>query len=118
MHTSHHIVQLKYTNFIYKLYRNKVGGDGRHAYPVHTEKLIQGLPLWLSDKESACQFRGHGFDPRSRKIPHTVEQLNRCVTTAEPQPWSPCSAIIEAIVMRSPSLQADSSPWVIATARR
>ena len=86
MHTSHHVVQLKYTNFIYKLYRNKVGGDGRHAYPVHTEKLIQGLPLWLSVKEPACQFRGHGFDPRSRKIPQTVEQLNPCVTTAEPEP--------------------------------
>ena len=86
MYTSHHMVQLKYTNFIYKFYCNKVGGDGRNAYLVHTEKLIQGLPQWLSDKESTCQFRGHGFDPRSRKIPHTVEQLNRCVATAESEP--------------------------------
>ena len=27
------------------------------------------LPLWLSDKEFACQCRRHGFDPWVRKIP-------------------------------------------------
>ena len=31
-------------------------------------------PLWwLSDKESACQCRRHGFAPWSGKIPHAVE---------------------------------------------
>ena len=29
-----------------------------------------GLSWWLSGKESTCQCRRHGFDPRSRKIPH------------------------------------------------
>ena len=28
---------------------------------------------WLSDKESACQCRRHGFAPWSGKIPHAVE---------------------------------------------
>ena len=35
-----------------------------------------GFPWWLSSKESACQGRRHGFDPWSRKIPHTSEQLS------------------------------------------
>ena len=28
-----------------------------------------GLPCWSSGYESTCQCRGHGFDPRSRRIP-------------------------------------------------
>ena len=31
-----------------------------------------GLPWWLSGQESACQYKGHGFDPWSRNIPHGV----------------------------------------------
>ena len=31
-------------------------------------KKLSGLPQWLSGKESACQFRRHGFDPWVRKI--------------------------------------------------
>ena len=27
------------------------------------------LPSWISGKESACQCKRHGFDPRVRKIP-------------------------------------------------
>ena len=34
-----------------------------------------GLPWWHSGRESACQYRGHGFEPWSGKIPHAVEQL-------------------------------------------
>ena len=30
---------------------------------------IFGLLRWLNDKESACQFRRHGFDPWIGKIP-------------------------------------------------
>ena len=94
MHTSHHIVQLKYTNFIYKLYRNKVGGDGRHAYPVHTEKLIQGLPLWLSGEESTCQCR---FDPWVRKTPWRKE-------------WQPTPVFLSGKLYGQRSL-AGYSPW-------
>ena len=31
-------------------------------------KHIEGLPRWLSDKESTCQCRRHRFDPWVRKI--------------------------------------------------
>ena len=34
--------------------------------------------------KSACQCRGHGFNPWSGKIPHTAEQLSPCATTTEP----------------------------------
>ena len=44
---------------------------------------ILGLPWWLSSKESACQCRRHGFDPRSRKIPGAVEQLGVCSTATQ-----------------------------------
>ncbi|KAJ8786649.1 hypothetical protein J1605_006138 [Eschrichtius robustus] len=35
--------------------------------PKYSER---GLPWWCSGCESACQCRGHGFDPWSGKIPH------------------------------------------------
>ena len=44
----------------------------------------RGLPQWLSGGESAFQCRRHGFDPRSKVIPHAVEQLNPYPTTVEP----------------------------------
>ena len=43
-----------------------------------------GLPWWCSCQESACQWRGHGFEPWSGKIPHATEQLSLCTTTTEP----------------------------------
>ena len=43
-----------------------------------------GLPWWRSGWESACQCRGHGFEPRSGKIPHAAEQLGPWATAAEP----------------------------------
>ena len=44
---------------------------------------LQGLPWWCSGWESACQCRGHGFEPWSGKIPHAVEQLSPCATATE-----------------------------------
>ena len=43
-------------------------------YPVHMVDVgslpqTQGLPRWLSDKESACQCRRCGFNPWIEKIP-------------------------------------------------
>ena len=46
--------------------------------------LNLGLPSWLSGKESAHQFRGHRFDPRSWRIPRAVGQLSPCATITEP----------------------------------
>ena len=36
-------------------------------------------------KESACQCRGHRFEPWSGRIPHAVERLSPCATTTEPE---------------------------------
>ena len=55
-------------------------------YPEKTiiQKESWGLPWWHSGWESACQCRGHGFEPWSGKIPHATEQLGPWATTAEP----------------------------------
>ncbi|KAJ8790503.1 hypothetical protein J1605_004476 [Eschrichtius robustus] len=53
------------------------------------EKCFPGAPLWVgllwwhSGWESACQCRGHGFEPWSRNIPHAAEQLSPHATTTE-----------------------------------
>ena len=57
--------------------------DEGQAYPSpptqlkkrRTKKSHWGLPWWRSGLESACQCRGHGFEPWSGKIPHAAEQL-------------------------------------------
>ena len=54
-----------------------------------------GLPWGLSGEESSCQRRTHGFDPRSRKIPHITAQLSPGTTTIEPVQWSPGAATSE-----------------------
>ena len=43
-----------------------------------------GLPWWLSDKQTTCQHRRHGFDPWVRNIPHAPGQLSLWATTIEP----------------------------------
>ena len=43
-----------------------------------------GLPWRSSVWKSACQCRGHEFDPWSRKTPHAAEQLSLCTTTTDP----------------------------------
>ena len=60
-------------------------------YIIHTLSILfkvklyfRGLPWWHSGWESACQCRGHGFEPWSGKIPHAAEQLGPCATTTEP----------------------------------
>ena len=42
------------------------------------------LPWCLSDKETTCQCRRHGFDPWPGKMPHAVEHLSPCTTATEP----------------------------------
>ena len=68
------------------------------TYPCpHSKRQQPGLPWWVSDKESACQCRGHGFDPWFRKIPHAEGQS---------QLLSPRAATTEA---RVPVLHSKSS---------
>ena len=61
----------------------------RSSMPISTycrelKTYIQELPWWPSGKESACQCRGHRFDPWSGKIPHALEHESPCTTTIEP----------------------------------
>ena len=44
---------------------------------------VQGLPSWLSGRESTCQCSRHQFDPWSWRIPHAAEQLSPGTTTTE-----------------------------------
>ena len=53
------------------------------------KKSVVGLPWWRSGWESACQCRGHGFEPWSGKIPHAAEQLGPWATIAEPARLEP-----------------------------
>ena len=48
-----------------------------------------GLPQWHSGWESACQCKGHRFEPWSGKIPHAAEQLGPWATTTEPARLEP-----------------------------
>ena len=50
--------------------------------------MHEGLPWWLSSKESTCQCSRHRFDPWGWKIPHATMQLSLC-WAQEPQLWSP-----------------------------
>ena len=45
---------------------------------------LPGLPWWRSGWESACQCRGHRFEPWSGKIPHAAEQRGPWATITEP----------------------------------
>ena len=56
---------------------------GKHLFSLFQKKGT-GLPWWRSGWESACQCRGHGFEPWSGRIPHAAEQLGPWATTTEP----------------------------------
>ena len=56
----------------------------RHVVEIVRNRENPGLPWWSSGKESTCQRRGHGFHPRSRRLPGTAGQLSPCATTTEP----------------------------------
>ena len=69
---------------------------GMRLGPSKVRKRVNvGLPWWRSGWESACQRRGHGFDPSPGKIPHAAEQLSPCATTTEPVLWSPLATTTE-----------------------
>ena len=101
-------------------------GEGR---PKGREEFLCSHFSWASLVaqwlESACQCRGPGFYPWSRKIPHVTEQLSPWATTTEahkPQLLSPhaaatearmpraCALWREATAMRSPRTTMKSSP--------
>ena len=71
------------------------GNQKKTGAAIHVSQKIDfkiktvGLPWWCSGWESACQCRGHGFEPWSWKIPHATEQLGPCTTTTEPAHLEP-----------------------------
>ena len=82
----------------------------RRQYLVFPKSIWSGgLPWWSSGKASACQSRGHRFDPWSRKIPHrnnearALQLLSLCSRAREPRLLSPGSATTEA---RTPTVSA------------
>ena len=61
-----------------------------HSYnKIWSQKVNMGLPWWRSGWESACQCRGHGFEPWSGKIPRATEQMGPWATTTEPARLEP-----------------------------
>ena len=62
---------------------------GISRYKLLYIKLISGVPWWRSGWESACQCRGHGFEPWSGRIPHAAEQLGPWATITEPARLEP-----------------------------
>ena len=55
---------------------------------------------WSSDKESACQCRGHRFNSWYRMISHAAEQLSLCAATTEVH--APRALTREPTTTRSP----------------
>ena len=75
--------------------------------PLKTSSL--GLPCWSSERESACQCRGCGFNPLSGKVPHATEQLSPRSRAQEPQLLSRHAASTEAHVPVTSALRQDKS---------
>ena len=74
---------------------------------------ISGLPWWYSRLESACQYREHGFDSWSGKIPHAMGQIS-----PEPQllkPEGPSASTREAKAMRSLCTTTREQSLLVAT---
>ena len=59
------------------------------SWKKRVKTCLVGLPWWRSGGESACQCRGHGFEPWSGKIPHAAEQLGPWTTITEPARLEP-----------------------------
>ena len=60
------------------------GIEFHHCQVAWLEHPPLGLPWWRSGWESACQCRGHRFEPWTGRIPHAAEQLGPWATITEP----------------------------------
>ena len=89
---------------IYMFQRHSTISSHPHPLPQMYKTVFkerQGLPWWLRDKESNWQFRNHGFNLWSRKIPHAMEQLGPCASTIELVIYSPRAATTEPMCYNS-----------------
>ena len=77
------------------LYQLSYQGSSNGHKPLKKEK---------KKKESVCQWRGHGSEPWSGRIPPTLGQLNLSTTTTETQVLSASALVVatrEATMVRS-----------------
>ena len=74
-----------------------------------------GLPWWHSGWESACQCRGHGYEPWSGKIPHATEQLGPWATTTEPARLEPVLRNKRGCDSERPAHRDEEWPPLVAT---
>ena len=74
-----------------------------------------GLPSWRSSWESACQCRGHRFEPWSGKIPHATEQLGPWATTTEPARLEPVLRNKRGCNSERPAHRDEERPPLAAT---
>ena len=79
------------------------------------KKRSTGLPWWRSGWESACQCRGHGFEPWSGKTPHAAEQLGPWATTTEPACLEPVLRNKRGRDSERPAHRDDEWPPLAAT---
>ena len=92
---------LKLCMELYKTLNNQSNFEKEQSWRHHTswfqtvwqsfsiQNSMIGLPWWRNGWESACQCRGHGFEPWSGKILHAVEQLGPWATITEPARLEP-----------------------------
>ena len=84
---------------------NKLLANQIHQYIKDLCKNFPGGPVLRNPPPNEC--RGHRFNPWSRRIPHTAEQLSGVPQlpkpapsrAGEPQLLSPCAATTEAHVL-------------------
>ena len=106
---------------------NSIFGDQYHIFALILKrpsfssiaswlKFEWGLPWWLSDKESDCQCRRHGFSPWFGKISHAMGQLGLCTTTAEPVLQNLGAAAAEPMYPRAHAPQEKPPRWETCSA--
>ena len=71
---------------------------------------VRGLPWWRSGWESACQCRGHGFEPWSGRIPRAAERLGPWATIPEPARLEPVLRNKRGAMVRGPRTAMKSGP--------
>ena len=76
-------VMNKRTQITLRLQSRSQGPQGLE-YSESTLPINKKQDLWSNGYKSACQFRGHWFNPWSGKIPPVSGQPSPCTTTIEP----------------------------------
>ena len=82
---------------------------------ILNQKRRLGLPWWLSGKEFTCQYRRHGFNLWSTRIPYAVDHQSpnmspHATATEACVPQSLSSSTGEATALRSLHMAMESSP--------